>query len=214
MTNFDLSLKVFDFLRQAQVGSIVVCAGARNAPLVMALKEQNFKVYSFFEERSASFFAIGLMRSELKPVAVLTTSGTAVAELLPATIEAAYQGLPLILVTADRPKNYRGTGSPQTIEQVGLFSQYVEATFDLDAHQDSFEFICSLKKPIHLNVCFDEPLIDIKSPESEKNKVFLQSINIQKIENDFSALADKPFVIIGGLDLADTEAVVNFRSTA
>src|SRR3989344_693333 len=98
MTNFDLSLIVFSVLKQAGVQNVVVCAGARNAPLVLALQEQNFKIFNYFEERSAAFFALGLIKSTKRPAAVLTTSGTAAAELLPAAIEATYQGLPLILV--------------------------------------------------------------------------------------------------------------------
>ena len=77
MTNSDLSKHVFDFLRQVGVQNVVVCAGARNAPLVVALKNEKFKDYRFFEERSAAFFALGLIKSEQKPVAILTTSGTA-----------------------------------------------------------------------------------------------------------------------------------------
>ncbi|MBC7421563.1 MAG: 2-succinyl-5-enolpyruvyl-6-hydroxy-3-cyclohexene-1-carboxylic-acid synthase [Bdellovibrio sp.] len=209
MTNYDLSLKVFDFLNQAQVQSVVVCAGARNAPLVMALKEQNFKIYSFFEERSASFFALGLMKSESKPVAIMTTSGTAVAELLPAAIEATYQGLPLILVTADRPKSYRGTGSPQTIEQLGLFLNYVEATHDLDVFSEQFQFEWSFKKPIHLNVCFDEPLIDQHSTGNTP-KVQLKKKSLQNEVKGSARTAKKPLVILGGLDKSDVNSVIKF----
>lgn len=118
MTNTDLSRMVFSVLKQAGADTLIVCAGARNAPLVLNLPiESGFKIYQFFEERSAAFFALGLIRASAKPVAILTTSGTAAAELLPAVIEAHYQGLPMILVTADRPKAYRGTGAPQTIQQ-------------------------------------------------------------------------------------------------
>ncbi|MCC2678324.1 MAG: 2-oxoglutarate decarboxylase / 2-succinyl-6-hydroxy-2,4-cyclohexadiene-carboxylate synthase [Pseudobdellovibrio sp.] len=163
MTNFDLSRQVFSFLKQAGVEKLVVCAGARNAPMVMALGNEDFKIYSYFEERSAAFFALGLIKAYQKPVAIMTTSGTAAAELLPACIEGAYQGLPLILITADRPKSFRGTGSPQTIVQPGLFKNYVESEYDLDVHTKSFPFKWSFKKPLHINVSFDEPLIDKSS---------------------------------------------------
>ncbi len=210
MTNYDLSLKVFDFLNQAKVKSVVVCAGARNAPLVMALQGQNFKVYTFFEERSASFFALGLMRAHSLPVAVITTSGTAVAELLPAAIEATYQGLPLIIVSADRPKSYRGTGSPQTIEQVGLFSNYVESTYDIDIYQEEFKFDWSFKKPIHLNVSFDEPLIDERSTDYEKFRVQLNKVLKYQDQAAFSKVNRKPLIIVGGLEGADVPEVIKF----
>lgn len=208
MTNFDLSLQIFSFLKQAEVKEIVVCAGARNAPLVLALKSQNFKIYSYFEERSAAFFALGLMKAFQRPVAVMTTSGTAVAELLPATIEAYYQGLPLILISADRPKTYRGTGAPQSIEQVGLLSNYVDKVYDLDLYTQDFTFDWNLQKPLHLNVCFDEPLIDQKS-----DAIFYVKINKENISSASAAKAQlitNPLIILGQIEDESKERVIDF----
>lgn len=208
MTNSDLAKHVFEFLRQAGVQNVVVCAGARNAPLVVALKNENFNDYSFFEERSAAFFALGLIKSEQKPVAILTTSGTAAAELLPAAIEATYQGLPLILITADRPDHYRGSGSPQTIDQIGLFKSYVEEEYDLDVNSTKFEFAWSGKKPIHLNVCFDEPLID--QPSMKETPVKFTK-TVQKREGIVSnANGVKPLIILGEIDPSHKAKVVEF----
>lgn len=200
MTNLDLSLHVFDLLKQAQVETVVVCAGARNAPMVLALHDQGFKVVSFFEERSAAFFALGLIKAHNRPVAVMTTSGTAVAEMLPAAIEATYQCLPLILISADRPRNYRGSGAPQSIDQVGIFSHYVENTYDLDAKTQDFQFIWSRTKPLHLNVCFDEPLIDKAS--GKKHEVKLQPPSEDEITaaGDISGNIKQPMIILGELD--------------
>jgi len=212
MTNFDLSLQVFSFLKLAQVDTVIVCAGARNAPMALALQnenfKQNFKIYSFFEERSAAFFALGLIKATQKPVAVLTTSGTAAAELLPATIESYYQGLPLILITADRPKNYRGTGSPQTIEQVGLFSNYVEAVYDFDIASLNFNFIWSQKKPIHLNVAFDEPLIDTKS-ELCLGGSLKKPTKLVPLKNS-DKIFDRPLLILGEIASENRQQVVDF----
>ena len=166
MKNMELAQSVLDRLRTYGVREIVLCAGARNAPFVALLSSgsgyishSGFKVYSFFEERSASFFALGRMQSEGSPVAVITTSGTAAAELLPAAIEADYQRLPLVMITADRPSRYRGSGAPQAIVQTGIYSHYVEQSFDLE-NEALVEIKVSGKRPIHLNVCFDEPLLD------------------------------------------------------
>ncbi|HVR41316.1 MAG TPA: thiamine pyrophosphate-binding protein, partial [Thermoanaerobaculia bacterium] len=126
------------------VSEYCVCAGSRNAPLIAALS--GVKTFAFVDERSAAFFALGRIKLHGKPVAVLTTSGTAVAELLPATIEAYYSGLPLVLVTADRPARFRGTGAPQCIEQIGLFGPY--AATSLDAW--------NRRMPLHLNIEVDE----------------------------------------------------------
>ncbi len=159
--NFTLAESALQKLYALGVREFCLCAGARNAPLVHLLSQaKGIKIYRFFEERSAAFFALGRMQVSAYPVAVLTTSGTAVAELLPATIEAFYQGLPLILVSADRPKSYRGSGAPQSMEQVGIFSHYVEISLDLDQEFPGEELNWSQKKPMHWNLCFDEPLLE------------------------------------------------------
>jgi len=116
-----------------------VCSGSRNAPLLAVLSKSDLKLWTFVDERSAAFFALGRMKLTGAPVAVVTTSGTAAAELLPALVEAHYSGLPLFVITADRPARFRGTGAPQAIEQLDLFGVYGAR---------------------HLNVEFDEPLID------------------------------------------------------
>lgn len=200
MTNFDLSLHIFDFLKQAQVETVVVCAGARNAPMVLALQGQGFKTINFFEERSAAFFALGVIKAHNRPVAVMTTSGTAVAEMLPAAVEATYQCLPLILISADRPRSYRGSGAPQSIEQIGIFSHYVENSYDLDAKTTDFQFVWSQSKPLHLNVCFDEPLID--KPTGKKAEVKLKPPSEEEITaaGDISGNIKQPLIILGELE--------------
>src|SRR5262249_51804584 len=110
------------------------------------------------EERSAAFFALGRSKITHQPVAIITTSGTAAGELLPATMEAYYTGIPLVLLTADRPRSYRGTNAPQCAEQVGLFGQYAVFEQDLAENEE-----CNLQGwkqngAAHLNVCLDEPL--------------------------------------------------------
>lgn len=211
MTNFDLCAQVFSFLREANVDTVVVCAGARNAPFVFHLQNENFKTYFFFEERSAAFFALGLMKQKNKPVAVITTSGTAVAELLPATIEACYQGLPLILISADRPKSYRNSGAPQSIQQPGIFTTYAEASYDWDVFEVNYDVRVSLQKPIHFNICFDEPLMD-------QSSLAISKLNYQLVENppyrkataaDFSEIKN-PFVVVSQIDEASVQKVKDF----
>lgn len=153
-----------DLLRQFYqegVRDIVFCAGARNSPFVAVLEKANgFQTHSFFEERSAAFFALGCARRTGCPVAVITTSGTAAAELLPASVEAFHTGVPLILVTADRPRRLRGTGAPQAIDQTGLFAKFVSLEFDLEQGETFSLAGWNRRAPVHLNICFDEPLID------------------------------------------------------
>ena len=136
----------------------VICAGARNASLVAVLTSApHLRLWSFPEERSAAFFALGRAIASGRPVPVITTSGTAAAELLPAVIEAHYQAVPLWAVTADRPRRFRGSGAPQAIEQAGLFGPYAP-TLDLETADDpATAIVPDPSRPVHWNVCLEEP---------------------------------------------------------
>ena len=149
MGNLELARRLIDEVRGAGASEFCVCAGSRNSPLLAVLGDSDARLFSFVDERSAAFFAIGRAKLHGNPVAVVTTSGTAAAELLPATIEAFYSGIPLILITADRPARFRGTGAPQSIEQVGIFGVYAETALES----------WSGSRPLHLNIEFDEPLL-------------------------------------------------------
>lgn len=135
------------------IGEFVVCGGARNAVLLEALARAHeagvVKVWHHFEERSAAFFALGRTQATGKPCAVVTTSGTAVAECLPAVIEAFFQARPLVVVSADRPERYRGTGAPQTITQPNLFGEYAFSV------EDDFG-AWNGRGPLHLNLELEE----------------------------------------------------------
>ena len=149
---------VIQAVLNAGVGEFVICAGARNSALVVVLAALGDKVrlWQHFDERAAGFFAIGRIRATGKPVAVVTTSGTAVAELLPAVIEAHYQGLPLVALTADRPKSYRGSGAPQAIEQAAIFGCYPSVALDVEDEPVSVE-AWDGESPLHINACLIEP---------------------------------------------------------
>lgn len=218
MTNMQLGTNLVQELLNSGVEEFILCAGARNSPLVHILDEnKNLRIYSFFEERSAAFFALGRIALTRKPVAVITTSGTAVAELLPAAVEATYSSLPLILVTADRPKVYRGTGAPQSIEQVGIFSSYAESSFDLDFSDLNFSLKnWTSKSPLHVNICFEEPLLDgpvekliIPSLTLEKKtSPFVHDKNIESLESFLEQ--SRPLVLLGSLPDADGVVVLDF----
>ena len=211
MTNSDLCLKVFEFLKHAKVETVVICAGARNAPFVMKLDSEDFNKIYYFEERSAAFYALGLMKQSGKPVAIITTSGTAASELLPATIEAYYQGLPLILITADRPKTYRGSGAPQAIMQTGLFADYVEKTFDWDISTKDFAIETRLQSPMHFNICFDEPLADKLSGFAGVSKIkILEKQFFAKATSSDIQLIKKPLILVGQIEESQKSKVIRF----
>jgi 2-succinyl-5-enolpyruvyl-6-hydroxy-3-cyclohexene-1-carboxylate synthase len=216
--NRALALDVVRKLVESGVSEFCVCPGARNSPFIdLLVRLPEIKRLHFFEERSAAFFALGRMKSHDRPVAVVTTSGTAVGELLPATMEAYYSALPLVLLTADRPRSFRGTGAPQVAEQVGIFGIYAEKCIDL-AVGEAFDISTwSQTKPLHLNVCFDEPLIDQSaekalqsfSPTISKPARIAEDIRTDEIEV-FLSKTQRPFVLVGALHRQDREDVRKF----
>ena len=153
-----LAIEALQALIKKGVYEFCLCPSKHNAPLVYPLaKALQQQIYYWPEERSAAYFALGRIKASGRPVAVVTTSGTAVGELLPAAMEAFYTGLPLVLLTADRPRRFRGTGAPQSAEQVGLFSHYVEMMLDLAEGEACCLDQWKCQGPLHLNVCFEEP---------------------------------------------------------
>ena len=147
-------------LVEAGVRHVVLAPGSRNAPLAFAAHDAAaaglLSLHTRLDERTAGFLAVGLTRTA-GPAAVVCTSGTAVANLHPAVLEAAHAGLPLVAVTADRPARLRGTGANQTTDQVGIFGRLVE-TLDL-AGEDLPDRLPLGFGPLHLNVQLDEPLV-------------------------------------------------------
>jgi len=128
---------VVDELARCGVREVVLAPGSRSAPLALALHAADaagrVRLHVRVDERSAGFLAVGLARTSASPVAVLTTSGTAVANLHPAVLEATHAGLPVLVLSADRPARLRGTGANQTTDQVGLFGGAVRLAADLPA---------------------------------------------------------------------------------
>ena len=206
--NIELSEKLITQLVKIYgVRTFCICPGGRSAPLISVVSQTNgLEVFSFFEERSAGFFALGRCRRDKRPCAVITTSGTAVAELLPSVVESYYSHLPLVLITADRPSSYRKTGAPQSIEQLGIFSHYVEKTWDLEKNIDFDLSSWSGIVPCHINICFDEPLIDgnirklLLSPSEVTNKCALPFLPEHKRQIDsFFSKVKKPLCILAEL---------------
>ncbi|MBA4858814.1 2-succinyl-5-enolpyruvyl-6-hydroxy-3-cyclohexene-1-carboxylic-acid synthase [Nocardia farcinica] len=126
---------VVDELVRGGVRDVVLCPGSRNAPLAFALQAADaagrLRLHMRIDERTAGFLAIGLAISASAPVPVVMTSGTAVANLGPAVLEANYARVPLIVLSANRPYEMLGTGANQTVEQLGLFGSQVRATISL-----------------------------------------------------------------------------------
>lgn len=181
MTSWQLARTIVDELAGAGVHHVVLCPGSRNAPLSMALAECiSIQLHTRTDERAAGFFALGLAKAG-GAAAVVTTSGTAVGNLLPAVMEAAHSGVPLIVVSADRPSYLVGSGANQTTQQRNLFAEHVVASLSLasaSAHPGTAQWRSGLRRiltaalgvrtrrpgPVQINAEFDEPLLPDESP--------------------------------------------------
>ncbi|GLB67605.1 2-succinyl-5-enolpyruvyl-6-hydroxy-3-cyclohexene-1-carboxylate synthase [Arthrobacter mangrovi] len=130
-------------LLEGGVRDVVVAPGSRSAPLAYALAEEEgrggLRLHVRIDERAAGFTALGLSLGSLRPVPVVTTSGTAVGELLPAVMEANHAGVELVVLSADRPEELRGTGANQTTVQPGIFGSHVRYAVDVAAGADPAE---------------------------------------------------------------------------
>jgi len=158
-----VSQQVIESCLSMGIREFVVCAGARNLSIVLGLLGiEGVTVWSHFEERSAGFYALGRMIDSGQPCAVVTTSGTAVTELLPAVVEAHYQGRPLVVISADRPEQYRGSGAPQAIEQVGIFGSYVGCCVDVVENGTECFKNWNGRLPWHVNVCVEEEIEEFR----------------------------------------------------
>lgn len=150
---------------ESGVTDVVISPGSRNAPLSLAFfaaAERNLiKIHVRIDERTAAFFALGIIKATGRPVPIVCTSGTAVANYHPAVLEAHHTNAPLLVLTADRPAMLRRTGANQTTEQARIFGKAVRYFADIDGPVYPMELpLDSLQKgPVHLNLQFDEPLL-------------------------------------------------------
>ena len=158
--------------------------GSRNTPLLLSIaREPRLQSWSHIDERAAGFFALGAAKASGRPVAVTCTSGTAAANLFPAVIEAHEAGVPMIVLTADRPPEHRDIGAGQTIDQIKLYGDAVKWFFELGIPEASAEGLRWVRAlacraywtaidgrpgPVHINVPLREPLIlDEALPDTE-----------------------------------------------
>ena len=162
------------------VRDVVLCPGSRNAPLVHALSHylSGAICHSIIDERSAGFYALGLALATHRTVVVCCTSGTAVANLHPAVAEAYYQGVPLVVLSADRPEQWIGQWAGQTLPQPGLFSSLVREAVQLpEPHTEEERWYCNrlineallaalvpLPGPVQINVPISDPSVSLLSP--------------------------------------------------
>ena len=171
-SKINLSERLIEHLFLQGVETFCVAPGSRSSPLALAVARHPLAQHQIhYDERGLAFYALGRAKAARKPVALLVTSGTAVGNILPAVMEASYDHVPLILLTADRPAELRECGANQTVDQVKLFAPYVRYAADLPLSDAAFpsRSLASLLAhavylsqfpspgPVHLNCMLREP---------------------------------------------------------
>lgn len=163
-----------EILYHLGVSKAIICPGSRNAPLILSFaKYSSIDCISLTDERSAAYFALGMTQYSKKPVALVCTSGTALLNFAPAVAEAYYQKLPLIVISADRPKELIDQADGQTIKQKNIFVNFIKASYSLPVETNTEDdlwysnrmvssamnmALCNPCGPVHINVPLREPL--------------------------------------------------------
>ena len=206
MNNLSWSKQLVNLLYQKGVRHACISPGSRNAPITYQLiQESKIKCFSHIDERSSCYFGLGIAKQTKKPVVILTTSGTAIANLFPAIIESYMSMIPLIIITADRPKYLLNTGENQTIQQANIYREFVKEAIDINHKKSTASFkkidkaLNKLKiysQPIHINIRFEEPLIDDEQ-KLKYYKVIKYKKTIKKSSITFP-LFKRPLIVCGG----------------
>lgn len=216
MTNFYAAL--VDELHQLGLREVVISPGSRSTPLALLFYEHDFKSYVSIDERSAGFFALGIAKEHERPVVLVCTSGSAVANYLPAIVEAYYSRVPLIVLTADRPPELRQVGAPQTIEQNKIFNNFTKYYEELALPEDKesmYRYVRVVMQKAyasvmtkqygvaHINVPIREPLLpdwrrlDFTIGRQESNFEYLRGDNYFSFD-DTIFRNKKGLIICGG----------------
>ena len=188
MPSVDTACAILSSLDALGVTHVLYCPGSRSAPFAYAREAGSFggDARPVLDERGAGFAAVGLARAGALP-AIVVTSGTAVAELAPAVLEASHARLPLLVLSADRPGELRGVGASQATHQSGFFGTHVRASVDLEPQEASPSLVGHLTRavaaacgapsgtpgPVQINVAFRDPLTPVScSPGDEAGASF------------------------------------------
>ena len=217
-TSTSLARVVVRQLIEAGITDAVISPGSRNAPISLAMfaaSEKGFlKLHIRIDERSAAYLALGLAKASGRPVPIVCTSGTAVANYHPAVLEAHHSNVPLLVLTADRPAILRRTGANQTTEQARIFGTAVRyfadvsgGVFPLDLPLDSLH-----RGPVHLNLQFEEPLLpDDQSDWLSEIKVVARAKPAGKSAGTLKVNTSRGVLVVGhdrgGLTVAEVSQI-------
>ena len=190
-----------DEFYQLGVRHAVFSPGSRSTTMAMLFKEhEGFETYMNIDERSASFMALGIAKAHKEPTVLVCTSGSAVAHYLPAVLEAQYTGVPLIVLSADRPHTLLHVGAPQTVDQHKIFGTAVNYFEELAVPQESHYYtyprqvarksymkaMDTKKGPVHINVPLFEPLV----PELSRNHFEVGRSSFKVVKPNYGSVFD------------------------
>lgn len=220
--NLDVAYRVLLHLYIRGARHFCVAPGSRSAPLVFALQTlhinyPSIQIHSHFDERGMAFFGLGLCKATNSPVVLITTSGTAVANMFPAIIESSQTHIPLIALTADRPDELLDCGANQAIQQKFLFGSYPSHHVLLPAPDTSTtinqidQLLGSLPQnlpgPVHINCAFREPLYGHSKTPGNDWQTSLPALNDKvHLDSDLPTIStdSHPLIIIGNLPEQDS----------
>ncbi|KOY53034.1 2-succinyl-5-enolpyruvyl-6-hydroxy-3-cyclohexene-1-carboxylic-acid synthase [Polaribacter dokdonensis] len=218
----ELAQLVIAACQQFNVDTVVISPGSRNAPLTIGFSNHpEIETLSVVDERCAAFFALGIAQQTQKPVAVLCTSGSALLNYYPAISEAFYSNIPLVVISADRPKHLIDIGDGQTIRQENVFENHILFSANLIENPkfktrnaqligEALQLANSNKGPVHINVPFDEPLYETVNQLSNFHFPHISSSSLDNSNINYSELAkiwnsaEKKMLVIG-VNYPDTE---------
>ncbi|WP_275314842.1 2-succinyl-5-enolpyruvyl-6-hydroxy-3-cyclohexene-1-carboxylic-acid synthase [Tenacibaculum bernardetii] len=223
----ELAQLVISACNQYNIDTVVISPGSRNAPLTIGFSNHpGIETLSVVDERCAAFFAMGIAQQKRKPVAIICSSGSALLNYYPAIAEAFYSNIPLIVISADRPKHLIDIGDGQTIRQENVFENHILFSANLveDENQlekntdlivDALQTAITKKGPVHVNVPFNEPLYetvdDLKEfnfPNVIANEV-KQSVNYQKLVEIWNASTKKMILVGSNFPDAELQNILN-----
>ena len=211
----ELAQLVISACHQFNIDTVVISPGSRNAPLTIGFSNHPaIEALSIVDERCAAFFALGIAQQMQKPVAILCTSGSALLNYYPAIAEAFYSNIPLVVISADRPKHLIDIGDGQTIRQENVFENHILFSANLIENEkyktrnsqligEALQISVSQKGPVHINVPFDEPLYETVSELQEFNFPHISTSSLDSAHIDYDHLskiwnaAEKKMILVG-----------------
>jgi 2-succinyl-5-enolpyruvyl-6-hydroxy-3-cyclohexene-1-carboxylate synthase len=211
----ELAQIVISACHQFNIDTVVISPGSRNAPLTIGFSNhKKIQALSIVDERCAAFFALGIAQQTQKPVAILCTSGSALLNYYPAIAEAFYSNIPLVVISADRPKHLIDIGDGQTIRQENVFENHILFSANLIENEkyktrnsqligEALQIAVSQKGPVHINVPFEEPLYDTVGDLKEFNFPHISMSSLEFSHIDYGNLskiwnaAEKKMILVG-----------------